>query len=73
VKNLLVVPVAFVTDHIETLHELGIELRHTAKEAGIERFVVTKGLNDGDLYISALADEIIPKIERVFARTKAVV
>jgi protoporphyrin/coproporphyrin ferrochelatase len=66
VKNLLLVPVAFVSDHIETLHELGIELRHLATENGIENFHVTKGLNDGDLYIEALASEIRPKMERVF-------
>ena len=64
VKNLLVIPVAFVSDHIETLHELGIELRETAHECGIEEFRVTEGLNDSDLFIAALANEIVPKIEK---------
>ncbi len=27
-KNLLLVPIAFVNDHIETLHELDIEYAH---------------------------------------------
>jgi protoheme ferro-lyase len=29
-KNLLIVPVAFVTEHIETLHEINIEAREQA-------------------------------------------
>ncbi len=56
VRSLLVVPIAFVTDHIETLHELDIELRHVAAEAGIKRYEVMKALNDHPLFIAALAD-----------------
>ena len=33
IKRLIVVPVSFVSDHIETLHELDIRLRETAREA----------------------------------------
>ncbi|MEE8409330.1 MAG: ferrochelatase [Myxococcota bacterium] len=38
VENLLVVPVSFVSEHIETLHELDIRLAETARAAGIKRF-----------------------------------
>jgi protoporphyrin/coproporphyrin ferrochelatase len=64
VKRLLVVPIAFVTDHIETLHELDIELRHVAEEDGIEHFHVMPALNDSDLFIEALASQIIARVER---------
>ena len=64
VKDLLVIPVAFVTDHIETLHELGMELRHTATDAGIGQFEVMPALNDSSLYIDALATQIIQRMER---------
>ena len=64
VKDLLVIPIAFTADHIETLHELDIELRREAEEAGIERFAVTAGLNDSPLYISAMAGLIIDRMER---------
>ncbi|MCZ7557399.1 MAG: ferrochelatase [Bacteroidia bacterium] len=64
VKDLLVIPIAFVTDHIETLHELGIELRHEAREAGIEYFEVMPALNDSELYIEALASQIIHRMKR---------
>ena len=56
VKNVLVVPVAFVSDHVETLFELGIEVCAHAKEMGIERFEVMTGLNESNLFIEALTD-----------------
>ena len=56
VKNLLVVPVAFVSDHIETLHEIDIEARKFAKKVGVEHFEMTPGLNAHPKFIRALAD-----------------
>ncbi len=61
VKNMLVVPVAFTSDHLETLFELGIEYRHVAKNAGVEQYEVTTGLNDLPLFIDALARLVIEK------------
>lgn len=54
--NVLVIPIAFVSDHIETVFELDIEIRKEAEEAGIERFEVMTGLNDHPLFIESLAD-----------------
>ncbi|MEP6946453.1 MAG: ferrochelatase [Acidobacteriota bacterium] len=56
VKNMLVVPVAFASDHLETLFEVGIEFRHMAEQAGVEHFEVTVGLNDSPKFIDALAE-----------------
>lgn len=56
VGALVVVPVSFVSDHIETLHELDIRLRRTAQQAGIGRFVRAAALNDSPDFIEALAD-----------------
>lgn len=55
-KNVLVVPVAFTSDHIETLFEVDIEYRHLAKEKGIEQFLLTRGLNDSPTFVAALAE-----------------
>jgi ferrochelatase len=55
VRSVLVVPVAFVSDHIETLHEQRILLRGIAHEAGIEQYEVANALNDCVLYAQALA------------------
>jgi protoporphyrin/coproporphyrin ferrochelatase len=63
VKNMLVVPIAFVSDHIETLHELEIEERRTAEAAGIENYRVMTGLNDHPLFIECLADVALQEIE----------
>lgn len=53
-KNLLVIPISFVSDHIETLYELNIEYRLFAERAGIENYFVMKGLNDSETFIDAL-------------------
>jgi ferrochelatase len=37
-KDVIVVPISFVTEHIETLHELDIEYRHVADQAGIRTY-----------------------------------
>ena len=50
-----VVPIAFVSDHIETLHEQRILLAGIAKTAGIERYEVANAINDCRLYARALA------------------
>ncbi|MEE8200749.1 MAG: ferrochelatase, partial [Candidatus Acidoferrales bacterium] len=55
-KNVLVIPIAFVTDHIETLHEIDINARAQAAQLGIARFEMMPALNDSPLFIQALAD-----------------
>jgi protoporphyrin/coproporphyrin ferrochelatase len=62
IRNILVIPIAFVSDHIETLHELDIEERETATEAGIEHYRVMQGLNDHPLFIECLADIAVREI-----------
>jgi protoporphyrin/coproporphyrin ferrochelatase len=62
VKDILVIPIAFVSDHLETLFEVGIEFRHLAKEKGIEQFEVMPGLNDSPKFISALAKLVLDRV-----------
>jgi len=54
--NVVVVPIAFVSDHIETLHEINIEARELAHRVGIAQFEMVQGLNDHPIFIQALAD-----------------
>jgi ferrochelatase len=61
-KNLLIVPISFVSDHIETLYELNIEYRHIAEQHGVENYVVMNGLNDSELFILALKEEICERL-----------
>ncbi len=62
ITDMLVVPIAFVSDHIETLHELNIEERRTAEASGIEHYRIMKGLNDHPLFIECLADVALTEI-----------
>lgn len=74
VKNMLVVPVAFASDHLETLFELGIEYRRVAREAGVRQYEVTTGLNDSPIFIDALAELVFEKAgvtERIEASAAA--
>ncbi len=61
-KNLLIIPISFVSDHVETLFELDIEYRHVADNCGIENYIVMKGLNDSQLFIDALAELVKNKL-----------
>jgi ferrochelatase len=54
-RNLLVVPISFVSDHVETLHEIDIEHRRQAESLGISKFRMVPGLNDSPAFIEALA------------------
>lgn len=62
VGALVVIPIAFVTDHIETAFELDVELREEAEEAGIAHFEVTSGLNCHPLFIDALAEATVSQL-----------
>jgi ferrochelatase len=53
--KLLVVPVAFVSDHIETLQEIDLLYRDVAQAAGITDFRRAPALNDRPAFIAALA------------------
>jgi ferrochelatase len=57
-KNMLVVPVAFVTEHIETLHEINIEAREEAHNLGVQQFEMMPAVGDSPTFISALADVV---------------
>lgn len=57
-RELIVAPVSFVSEHVETLYELDIELRAIAQEAGITTFVrlPTPGVNAA--FIAGLAERL---------------
>ena len=57
-KRVLVVGVAFTSDHIETLHELDIEAGEVAHEVGISGFRRAPALNDLPLFQDALAEVV---------------
>jgi protoporphyrin/coproporphyrin ferrochelatase len=62
VKEMLVVPISFVTEHIETLHEINIEAREEARKLGIERFCMMPAVGDSPLFIAALKDLVLQAV-----------
>ena len=63
-ERLLVVPVSFVSDHIETLHEIDLELREHALEHGVGRFERAPALNDDPAFIEALTEITLEACQR---------
>jgi ferrochelatase len=59
VKEILVVPISFVTEHIETLHEINIEARQEAEKLGIEKFRMMPAVGDSPVFIAALKDLVL--------------
>jgi ferrochelatase len=55
-RHVLVVPIAFTSDHIETLSELDREYGEVAHEAGITHYKRAPALNDRPLFLDGLAN-----------------
>ena len=60
--HVLVVPISFVTEHIETLHEINIEARADAKKFGITTFRMMPAVGDSPLFIEALKDLVLQSV-----------
>jgi ferrochelatase len=56
IDDVLVVPISFVSEHIETLYELDILFKKIAADAGVENFRRVPALNSDPTFIRALAD-----------------
>ena len=63
-QEVCVVPVSFVSDHVETLGEIDHEARELAATVGIRRFEMTEGLNDSPRFIAALAELVLGAVPR---------
>ncbi|MEH2377141.1 ferrochelatase [Nostoc sp.] len=64
VKDLVVVPISFVSEHIETLQEIDIEYREIAEESGIHNFRRVPAPNTHPVFINALADLVIDALKK---------
>ena len=64
VKQMLVYPIAFVSDHVETLFELGITYAEIARERGIEHYRVVPALNSHPRFIEALKSLVLNAVSR---------
>ncbi|GAW90920.1 ferrochelatase [Calderihabitans maritimus] len=62
-KNVLLVPLSFVSDHVETLYDMDIALKEYARSLGLN-FVRCSTLNDSPAFIEALVQIIEQKLDQ---------
>jgi len=62
-RNVLVVPIAFTSDHIETLSEIDLEYGELAHRVGIARFKRAPALNGEPLFQRALAELVAEHLQ----------
>eukprot|EP00595_Chromulina_sp_UTEXLB2642_P002491 CAMPEP_0196765306 /NCGR_PEP_ID=MMETSP1095-20130614/7971_1 /TAXON_ID=96789 ORGANISM="Chromulina nebulosa, Strain UTEXLB2642" /NCGR_SAMPLE_ID=MMETSP1095 /ASSEMBLY_ACC=CAM_ASM_000446 /LENGTH=293 /DNA_ID=CAMNT_0042123139 /DNA_START=629 /DNA_END=1510 /DNA_ORIENTATION=- len=63
VMNLIVVPVSFVSEHIETLEEIDMEYRELAESSGIGRWRRVPALNTDVTFINDMTDMVLEALE----------
>jgi ferrochelatase len=56
VRDVVVIPIAFVSDHIETLYEIDLLYGDQARRLGIDGYRRSESLNDSPRFLDALAD-----------------
>jgi len=64
VQNLVVVPISFVSEHIETLEEIDIEYRELAEESGISNWRRAQALNTDETFINDMADMVVEALSQ---------
>lgn len=62
VKDVLVIPISFVSDHIETLYEVDMLYGDQARRRGIANFRRIASLNDFPPFLDALAEIVEPRL-----------
>jgi ferrochelatase len=63
VEDLVVVPISFVSEHIETLQEIDIEYREVAEHSGIHNFARVPALNTDPVFIQAMAQLVVEALK----------
>jgi ferrochelatase len=62
-RHVLLVPIGFVSDHVEILYDIDVAFRDYAKSRGVS-VLRTDSLNDSPLFIQALADIVTLRVEQ---------
>tara|TARA_B110001454_G_scaffold16628_1_gene15033 strand:- start:74 stop:817 length:744 start_codon:yes stop_codon:yes gene_type:complete len=65
-KHIVLVPIAFVSEHSETLVELDIEYKKLAKDNGCKQYTRVPALGINEDFINAMSQLIIQKEEHQF-------
>ena len=65
-KHIVIVPIAFVSEHSETLVELDIEYKKLAQQNGCDKYTRIPALGINDVFIESLFNLVINKNENQF-------
>lgn len=60
-RSVILAPVSFVSDHLETLYDIDLQYRKQAFELGFEGFERIESMNASDDFLSVLADLVISR------------
>lgn len=63
-KNILMIPISFVSDHVETLYEINILYQQMARALGM-RLEASESLNTAPAFISCLKDLVMKKVAEI--------
>lgn len=63
VRNLVVVPISFVSEHIETLEEIDMEYKELAEEHGVTNWRRAPALNTHPGFVADLADMVYEALQ----------
>jgi ferrochelatase len=63
-QQLLIMPISFVSDHIETLSELDIDYKELAVEHGVTSYLRTRSFNDDPVFIDMLSEIVNEHLNR---------
>jgi ferrochelatase len=69
-RQVLAVPISFVSDHIETLQEIDILYKQMAQQAGIAEFRRAASLNLYPKFIDALAKLVLDAVQNFTSKTQ---
>jgi ferrochelatase len=62
IQDLLVIPISFISEHIETLQEIDMEYREVAESVGIHNFERAPALNVHPTFINDLAEMVLESL-----------
>ena len=62
--NILVVPISFVCEHVETIYEIGMLYKDIANKHGIKKFTRVPALNTNKYLIQALYNQVMICLEK---------
>ena len=60
-RNILMMPISFVSDHVETLYEINMEFRDKAKQLGM-RLIATEPLNNDPAFLEGLKELVLARL-----------